>query len=200
MGQALLVKSKIKFKKSWVFQKFQSHYPRLWIQDHIRNKTLGIHFQVSDPIFFFSLSRIQGVLRPCSKRYTIRLQRYCTKGRYRAHINNLRSQTLHILCLYNYQNNYWHHLRILQLVWTFLMSVSSRCKSFFSWTFTYMNIYLLTTLNWVKQLIFCMIGSFVISNKVVWRFNGETFVKQSVKLLTLVKLLYLKFHYQKSGH
>ena len=29
-----------------------------------------------------------------------------------------------------------------------------------------------------------MIRSFVISNKVVWRFNGEIFVKQSVKVVS----------------
>ena len=167
MGQALLVKSKIKLKNHEFFKSSKAITQGCGSKITLRNKTLGIHFQISDPIFFFSLSRFEGVVRSCSKLYTMRLQRYCTKGRYRAHINNLRSQTLHILCLYNYQNKYWHHLRILQLVWTSLMSVSSRCKSFFSWTFTYMNIYLLTTLNWVKQLIFCMIGSFVISNKVV---------------------------------
>ena len=59
---------------------------------------------------------------------------------------------------------------------------------------------MLVSSRWVKQLYFCMIGSFVISNKVVWRFNGETFVKQSVKLVPSVKLLFLKFCYQKSGH
>ena len=63
------------------------------------------------------------------------------------------------------------------------MPVSSRCESYF----------LLTTHNWVKKLHFCMVGFFVISNKVVWRFNGETFVKQSVKLVPSVKLLFLKF-------
>ena len=72
---------------------------------------------------------------------------------------------------------------------TFLIHVSSRCKSYFSWIFTYINFYLLTTHNWVKQIYFCMIGSFVIANKIVWRFNGETFVKQSVKLVPSVKLL-----------
>ena len=76
--------------------------------------------------------------------------------------------------------------------------VSSRCKSYFSWIFSYMNFYLLTTHEWVKQLYFCMIGSFVISNKVVWQFNGETFVKQPVKLVSSVKLLLLKFCYQES--
>ena len=45
-----------------------------------------------------------------------------------------------------------------------------------------------------------MTGSFVNSNKVVWRFNGETFVKQPVKLVASVKLLLLKFFYQESGH
>ena len=45
-----------------------------------------------------------------------------------------------------------------------------------------------------------MIGSFVNSNKVVWRFKGETFVKQSVKLVPSVKLLFLKLYYQLSGH
>ena len=29
-----------------------------------------------------------------------------------------------------------------------------------------------------------MRGSFVISNKVAWRFNGETYVKQSVKVVS----------------
>ena len=42
----------------------------------------------------------------------------------------------------------------------------------------------------VKQLYFCMIGSSVNSNKVVWRFNRETIVKQSVKLVPSVKLLF----------
>ena len=36
-----------------------------------------------------------------------------------------------------------------------------------------------------------MVGSFAISNKVVWRFNGEIFVKQIVKLVPSVKLLFL---------
>ena len=63
-----------------------------------------------------------------------------------------------------------------------------------------MNFYLLSTHSWIKQLYFCMIGYFVISNKVVWWFNGETFVKQSVKVVPLVKLLLLKFCYEKSGH
>ena len=34
-----------------------------------------------------------------------------------------------------------------------------------------------------------MIGSFVNYNRVVWRFNGETVVKQPVKLVPSVKLL-----------
>ena len=42
------------------------------------------------------------------------------------------------------------------------------------------HFYLLTTHNGVKQLYFCIIGSFVNSNKLVGPFNGETFVKQSV--------------------
>ena len=41
-----------------------------------------------------------------------------------------------------------------------------------------------------------MIGSFVNSNKVAWRFNREGFVKQSLKLVPSVKLLFLKFCYQ----
>ena len=45
------------------------------------------------------------------------------------------------------------------------MPVSSHCTSYFSWIFTDINFYLLATYNWVKQLYFCMIGSFVISNK-----------------------------------
>ena len=106
---------------------------------------------------------------------------------------NLRSQALCILCLYNYPKN-WHHLIILQLVWTFLTPLCSRCKSYFSW------ILITTTHNCVKQLYFCMIGSFDNSNKIVWRFNGETFVNQSVKLVPSVKLLLLKFCYQESGH
>ena len=94
----------------------------------------------------------------------------------------------------------WHHMKILQLVWTFLMPLSSRCKSYFSWILTYMNFYLLTTHNCVKQLYLCMIGSFVNSDKAVWRFNEETFVKQSVKLVPSMKLLLLEFCYQKSEY
>ena len=112
---------------------------------------------------------------------------------------NLRSQALCILCLYNYPKN-WHHLAILQLVWTFLTPLCSRCKSYFSWILTYMNFELLVTHNCVKQIYFCMIGSFVNSNKVAWRFNGETFAEQSVKMVPSVKLLFLKFYYQLSGH
>ena len=82
----------------------------------------------------------------------------------------------------------------------FLMSLPSRYKSYFSWIFTYMNFYLLTTHSCLIQLYFCMICSFVVSSKVVWRFNGESFVKQSVKVVPSVKLLFLKFCYQKSGH
>ena len=77
------------------------------------------------------------------------------------------------------------------------MSLPSRYKSYFSWIFTYMNFYLLTRHNCLIQPYFCMICSFVISNKVVWRFNGESFVKQSVKVVPSVKLLFLKFCYQK---
>ena len=62
-----------------------------------------------------------------------------------------------------------------------------------------MKFYILTTHNWDKQLYFYMIDSSVISSKVVWWFNGETFVKQSVKLVPSVKLLFLKFCYQESG-
>ena len=112
---------------------------------------------------------------------------------------NLRSQALCILCLYNYPEN-WHYLIILQLVWTFLTPLRSRCKSYFSWILTYRSFYLLTTHNCVKRLYFCMIGSFVNSDEVVWRFNGETFVKQSVKLVPSVNLLFWKFCYQESGH
>ena len=74
------------------------------------------------------------------------------------------------------------------------MTVSSRCKSYFSWIFTNMNFYLPTRRNWVKQLYFCLIGSFVISTKVAWWFNEETFVKQSVKLVPSVKLLFTHTH------
>ena len=112
---------------------------------------------------------------------------------------NLHSQALCILCLYNYPEN-WHYLIILQLVWTFLTPLRSRCKSYFSWILTYRSFYLLTTHNCVKRLSFCMIGSFVNSDEVVWRFNGETFVKQSVKLVPSVNLLFWKFCYQESGH
>ena len=54
--------------------------------------------------------------------------------------------------------------------------------------------------NIARLNTFFQIGSFVISNKVVWRFNGETFIKHSVKLVPSVKLLFLKFCYQKSEH
>ena len=47
-------------KNHELFQKFQSHYPRLWIQDHIRNKTLGLQFQISDSTFFLPLSYFEG--------------------------------------------------------------------------------------------------------------------------------------------
>ena len=63
-----------------------------------------------------------------------------------------------------------------------------------------MKFYLLTMSNRVKQLYFSMIGSFDNSYKVVSQFDGETFVKQSVKLVPSVKLLLLKFCYQKSKH
>ena len=112
---------------------------------------------------------------------------------------NLRSQALCILCLYNYPEN-WHHLIILQLVWMLLTPLCSRCKSYFSWISTYLNFQLLATHNCVKQLYFCMIGSFVNSNKVVRWFNGETFVKHFVKLVPSVKILFLKFYYKLSAH
>ena len=54
--------------------------------------------------------------------------------------------------------------------------------------------------NIARLNTFFQIGSFVISNKAVWRFNGETFIKHSVKLVPSVKLLFLKFCYQKSEH
>ena len=44
-----------------------------------------------------------------------------------------------------------------------------------------------------------MIGSFV-NSTVVWRVNGETFVKLSIKLVPSVKLMLLKFCCQQSGH
>ena len=118
---------------------------------------------------------------------------------YRTQAINLRSQALCTLCLHNYPEN-WHYLIILQLVWTFLTPLRSRCKSYFSWILTYRSFYLLTTHNCVKRLYYCMIGSFVNSDEVVWRFNGETFVKQSVKLVPSVNLLFWKFCYQESGH
>ena len=94
---------------------------------------------------------------------------------------NIRSQTLCILCLHNYPEN-WHYLITLQLVWMFLPPWCNRCKSYFSWILTYVNFWLLTTHNCVKKHYLCMIGSFVHSNKVVWRFNREN-VKQSIKLV-----------------
>ena len=63
-----------------------------------------------------------------------------------------------------------------------------------------MKFYLLTKNNCIKELYFCMIASFDNSNKVVSQFNGETFVKQSVKLVSSVELLFLKFCYQKSEY
>ena len=49
------------------------------------------------------------------------------------------------------------------------------------WVIFFMDFYLLTTHNWFKQLY---LRYFVISNKVVWRFNRETFVKQSMKVVS----------------
>ena len=45
-----------------------------------------------------------------------------------------------------------------------------------------------------------MIASFDNSNKVVLQFNTETFVNQSVKLVSSVEILFLKFCYQKSEY
>ena len=58
--------------------------------------------------------------------------------RYPTQVISLRSLAVSILCLYNYPEK-WHHLMILQLVWTFLTPRCSRWKSCFSWILTYMK-------------------------------------------------------------
>ena len=168
---------KNKFKKSWNLSSSKAITRSCGSNITLRNETFGLHFQISDPTFFhFTLILWRGP--------------------------KVLFATLHhisCVCIITGKLTGKNHLRILQLIWTFLMPMTSRCKSYFSGIFTYI-FYLFTTHNRVKQLYFCMIGSFVISNKVVWRFNGETFVKQSVKLVPSVDLLFLKFCYQKSGH
>ena len=39
----------------------------------LRNKTLTLHFQISNPTFFLSLSHFEGILRSCSQLYTMLL-------------------------------------------------------------------------------------------------------------------------------
>ena len=118
----------------------------------LRNKTLRLHFQISNPTFFLSLSHFEAFkglvpnLTPCFFNPIVQkvdtLRRRITSG-----------PKLYVFCVYIITEN-WHHLSILQYLWTFLIPLFCRCKWYFSWILTYMNFYLLTTQNCFTLLLY----------------------------------------------
>ena len=61
-GRAFAKKNqKINSKSHEIFQKFQSHYPRLWIQDHTSEQNFGTPLSNKQSHLFLSLSHFQGV-------------------------------------------------------------------------------------------------------------------------------------------